>query len=91
MCGGGGAQAAKSGGAQEEAWAAAPDRGLRLRMKDIRPALRERWLQLFWPDDGRWWPGQVLDVRPRERRISLLYKTGAGLKGGVYRNHSRSW
>ena len=67
---------AKAGPAGEEAWADAPDRGLRLRMGDIRPALRERWLQLFWPDDGRWWPGQVLDVRPKERRIGLLYKTG---------------
>lgn len=46
-------------------------------MRDIRGSMRQRWLQLFWPDDGRWWPGQVLDVRPKERRISLLYKTGA--------------
>ncbi len=46
-------------------------------MKDVRNTLKERWLQLFWPEDGRWWPGQVLDIRCKERKVHLLYKTGA--------------
>ena len=49
---------------------------LRLKMKDIRHSLKDRWLQLFWPDDGRWWPAQVTDVRVKERKINLLYRTG---------------
>ncbi len=48
-------------------------------MKDIKHSLKERWLQLFWPEDGRWWPGQVTEVHAKERKISLLYKTGAHL------------
>ncbi len=67
-------QAAQEGG---DAWAAAPDKLLRLRVKDVRNTLKERWLQLFWPEDGRWWPGQVLDIRCKERKIHLMYKTGA--------------
>ena len=60
----------------EDAWKAAPQKLLRLRIKDVRNTLKERWLQLFWPEDGRWWPGKVLDIRCKERKIHLLYKTG---------------
>lgn len=60
-----------------DAWEAAPEKLLRLRVKDVRNTLKERWLQLFWPEDGRWWPGQVLDIRCKERKVHLLYKTGA--------------
>lgn len=69
---------AKAGGQEDgDAWEAAPEKLLRLRVKDVRNTLKERWLQLFWPEDGRWWPGQVLDIRCKERKIRLLYKTGA--------------
>ena len=61
---------------EEDAWEAAPQKLLRLRVKDVRNTLKERWLQLFWPEDGRWWPGKVLDIRCKERKIHLLYKTG---------------
>lgn len=60
-----------------DAWEASPDKALRLKMKDIKQSLKDRWLQLFWPEDGRWWPGQVIEVHAKERKISLLYKTGA--------------
>ena len=60
----------------EDAWKAAPQKLLRLRIKDVRNTLKERWLQLFWPEDGRWWPGKVLDIRCKERKVHLLYKTG---------------
>jgi hypothetical protein len=68
------AAAQDSGG---DAWEAAPEKLLRLRVKDVRNTLKERWLQLFWPADRRWWPGQVLDIRCKERKVHLLYKTGA--------------
>ena len=60
-----------------DAWDTSPDKTLRLKMKDIKQSLKDRWLQLFWPEDGRWWPGQVIEVHAKERKISLLYKTGA--------------
>lgn len=59
-----------------DAWEESPDKALKLKMKDIKQSLKDRWLQLFWPEDGRWWPGQVIEVRAKERKISLLYKTG---------------
>ena len=71
----GGAKAAGQEGG--DAWEAAPGKLLRLRVKDVRNTLKERWLQLFWPEDGRWWPGQVLDIRCKERKVHLMYKTGA--------------
>ncbi len=67
----------KAGAKGGDAWEAAPEKPLRLRVKDVRNTLKERWLQLFWPEDGRWWPGQVLDIRCKERKVHLLYKTGA--------------
>ena len=75
-------QRAEPGGAVPEggdAWEAAPGKPLRLRVKDVRNTLKERWLQLFWPEDGRWWPGRVLDIRCKVRKVHLLYKTGACL------------
>ncbi len=40
-----------------------------------RPALQDKWLQVYWPDDNRWWPGRVTDINVRERRVVLLYET----------------
>lgn len=71
------AGALKAQGESSDAWDSSPDKALRLKMKDIKQSLKERWLQLFWPEDGRWWPGQVTEVHAKERKISLLYKTGA--------------
>lgn len=47
-----------------------------LRMRDIQPQLQEKWLQLYWPDDSRWWPAQVTEVSPKRHRAHLLYETG---------------
>lgn len=84
----GGPKQQQQGEAGGDAWEAAPEKLLRLRVKDVRNTLKERWLQLFWPEDGRWWPGQVLDIRCKERKIHLLYKTGALLKNrSLYPEH----
>lgn len=53
-----------------------PPRQMLLRLKDIRSALKEKWLQLFWPDDERWWPGQVVDINVKKHTALLLYETG---------------
>ena len=47
-----------------------------LRMSDIQPQLQQKWLQLYWPDDSRWWPAQVTQVTPKRHRAHLLYETG---------------
>ena len=68
-------QAEAAGGARQRA----PKRKLRLRASDVSPALVCKRLQLFWPEDGHWWPGTVTALRLRERRATLLYDTGACL------------
>lgn len=42
-----------------------------------RVALQGKWLQVYWPDDARWWPGKVASVSVKERNIKLLYETSA--------------
>ncbi|DBB06539.1 TPA: hypothetical protein ACH3X1_012083 [Trebouxia sp. C0004] len=61
---------------QEVAWEEPPPRQMLLRMRDIQPQLQQKWLQLYWPDDSRWWPAQVTEVNPKRHRAHLLYKTG---------------
>ena len=51
-----------------------------LRMRDIQPQLQQKWLQLYWPDDSRWWPAQVTEVNPKRHRAHLLYETGVPLQ-----------
>ncbi|KAK9837353.1 hypothetical protein WJX81_008626 [Elliptochloris bilobata] len=53
-----------------------PGKQLRLRPRDVRPALLGKRLLLLWPEDGRWWPGTVIALRFKERRATLLYDTG---------------
>lgn len=43
----------------------------------MNKALTGKWLQLYWPDDGKWWPGQVASVDTRKKAITFLYETGA--------------
>lgn len=62
--------------AADEAWQEAPPRQMLLRMRDIQPAMQEKWLQLYWPDDGKWWPAQVIQVDPKAHKAQLLYETG---------------
>lgn len=45
-------------------------------MADARSLLEGQWLQLFWPDDGTWWPAQVLEMDVRACTCTLLYETG---------------
>ena len=47
-----------------------------LRMRDIQLAMQGKWLQLYWPDDGMWWPAQVTQVDTKAHRAKLLYETG---------------
>lgn len=47
-----------------------------LRMRDVQPQLQDKWLQLYWPDDSRWWPAQVIHVNLKRHRALLLYETG---------------
>ncbi|DBA99749.1 TPA: hypothetical protein ACH3X3_012298 [Trebouxia sp. C0006] len=61
---------------QEVAWEEPPPRQMLLRMRDIQPQLQQKWLQLYWPDDSRWWPAQVTEVNPKRHRAHLLYETG---------------
>ena len=48
-------------------------------MRDVQPQLQDKWLQLYWPDDSRWWPAQVVVVNPKRHRALLLYETGLPL------------
>lgn len=51
---------------------------------------RQGWLaagemvQLFWPDDGQWWPAMVISVTgsSAERKVSLYYETGGAVLSG---------
>ena len=61
------------------AWEEPPPRQMLLRMRDVQPQLQDKWLQLYWPDDSRWWPAQVIHVNPRRHRALLLYETGLPL------------
>ena len=58
------------------AWEEPPPRQMLLHMRDIQTHLQQKWLQLYWPDDSRWWPAQVLEVNPKRNRAHLLYETG---------------
>ena len=61
------------------AWEEPPPRQMLLHMRDVQPQLQDKWLQLYWPDDSRWWPAQVIHVNPRRHRALLLYETGLPL------------
>lgn len=50
-----------------------------LRMRDVQAQLQDKWLQLYWPDDSRWWPAQVTHVNAKRNRALLLYETGQPL------------
>jgi hypothetical protein len=56
---------------------APPDKHLLLTLKDVTADLKDRCLQVFWEEDGgRWWEAQVVSVNVRQRKVTLLYKTG---------------
>ena len=59
------------------AWSKKPPKDMLLRLADMKPALKQKWLQLFWPEDKRWWPGQITDINTRSNLALLLYETGA--------------
>ena len=61
---------------EEEASTKPPPKAMLLKPKDVRASLTGKWLQLFWPDDGRWWPGQVVDINVKKHTALLLYETG---------------
>ena len=67
-------------GHAEVAWEEPPPRQMLLRMRDIQPQLQQKWLQLYWPDDSRWWPAQVTEVNPKRHRAHLLYETGVPMQ-----------
>ncbi len=35
--------------------------------------------QVFWPDDGTWWPGTVTALNLKKLDMTLLYDTGADM------------
>ena len=53
-----------------------PQKQLGLKLTDVNKSLTGKWLQLYWPDDGKWWPCQVLTVDSRKKTVTLLYETG---------------
>ena len=61
---------------QADAWEEPPQKQLVLKPTDITKALQKKWLQLYWPDDGKWWPCQVVFVDPRRKTANVLYETG---------------
>ncbi|KAL3139922.1 hypothetical protein ABBQ38_004212 [Trebouxia sp. C0009 RCD-2024] len=71
-----GRAAAQPEPAAEDAWEEPPPRQMLLRMRDVQAQLQDKWLQLYWPDDSRWWPAQVTHVNPKRHRALLLYETG---------------
>lgn len=68
--------AAQPEAAAEGAWEEPPPRQMLLRMRDVQAQLQDKWLQLYWPDDSRWWPAQVTHVNAKRNRALLLYETG---------------
>ena len=36
-------------------------------------------VQVFWPDDGAWWPGTVTALNMKQLQMTLLYDTGRGI------------
>ena len=61
------------------AWEEPPPKQMLLKMADIQIQLEQKWLQLYWPDDSRWWPAQVIQVNAKRNRAQLLYETGQSL------------
>ncbi|KAK9862730.1 hypothetical protein WJX84_002760 [Apatococcus fuscideae] len=47
-----------------------------LRKKDLSMDLVDRHLQVFWPDDGTWWPGKVTALNLKKCEMTLFYETG---------------
>jgi hypothetical protein len=57
--------------------AGAPPMGTRraLTLDELRPGLKGTWVELFWPDTGAWYAGEVLELS-RQRGLTVLYETG---------------
>ncbi|GAB4820542.1 hypothetical protein N2152v2_007588 [Parachlorella kessleri] len=55
-----------------------PPKSWCLKMKDYKASLAGQMVQLYWPDDGQWWPALVTAVTgsATDRRVSLYYETG---------------
>ena len=58
------------------AWEEPPKKQLALKPTDVTTRLSKKWLQLYWPDDGKWWPCQVATVDIRKKTVTLIYETG---------------
>lgn len=61
---------------QVSAWEEPPKKQLALKPADLTARLNKKWLQLYWPDDGKWWPCQVATVDVRKKTVTLIYETG---------------
>ena len=61
---------------QVSAWEEPPKKQLALKPTDLTARLNKKWLQLYWPDDGKWWPCQVATVDVRKKTVTLIYETG---------------
>ena len=57
-----------------------PDSRLRLQLCNIQEELRGKRLQLYWPEDGAWWPGEVVSLNLRARTATFLYDTGGSVR-----------
>ena len=64
---------------QVSAWEEPPKKQLALKPTDLTARLNKKWLQLYWPDDGKWWPCQVATVDVRKKTVTLIYETGAAI------------
>lgn len=47
-----------------------------LREQDISVSLKGRRAELFWPDDGTWYPVEINAVNAKKRMATIQYETG---------------
>jgi len=57
-----------------------PKKQLALKISDLTKRLEKKWLQIYWPDDGKWWPCEVALVDIRKKTATLIYETGKPLR-----------
>lgn len=48
--------------------------GRLLQLDDITPNLKGRQAQLFWPEDGLWYPVEIQAINTRSKQAKYVYR-----------------